>query len=340
VGRRRDAISRFAEACTAASPSPRDWCDRVTRAARPLFSACGGVGSFGCLLDEDSVIEEVVGHDPVGAVAGYSWERAVEALRPALGFDAATPFEVVGAEVARRLQGFRTSLMSQRFGRSNLAGALDRIAGTHSGARDAVLVRAGGHRAVMLGTALVDHTWDARDWPIIFAMHRQLQRAAPARLQLSQPDDADAIAAPRGDILALRGAADPAALGAAVAALERVRAGRDTQGQAERIWEEVLQGKWTCVEHIESDGRRLLLLGKNETRRVHERITRAEGSVLRRARRGLSNKRIAIELGVAETTVSAHLASALLKLGFESAAELIRWTARRSAGVKAAHRNE
>jgi DNA-binding CsgD family transcriptional regulator len=329
VVRKRDAIGRFAEACIGASESTLAWCEELARVAVPLFESRGGIGSTVCLFAESGITEAAVGHDPLGALVEYEWTRAVEAMRPVLGFDERAPFEHVAAECARRLSGFRTGLMSRRFGKTTLRGVMDRMVGLRTGVRDAVLVRAGGRRAAILATALLDRAWDARDWALMRTMQRHMQRSAPAHLDGLTPDRADAVVEPGKGILALRGAASAEAIGAAVKALERARAGKDPHDQAERIWEEVLKGEWSFFEHIESDGKRLLLLRRNgHDGDAHERLTPAEGEVVGRSRRGLSNKRIALELGVTETTVSAHLAAALGKLGFASPAELIAWMPR------------
>jgi DNA-binding NarL/FixJ family response regulator len=81
---------------------------------------------------------------------------------------------------------------------------------------------------------------------------------------------------------------------------------------------ELLSGQWRVVARKSSEGRLALLLGKRT-----RTLTLGEQQVLSAYVEGFSSKRIALELGLARSTVSQRLASATVALGFQSRAELL-----------------
>jgi DNA-binding NarL/FixJ family response regulator len=86
---------------------------------------------------------------------------------------------------------------------------------------------------------------------------------------------------------------------------------------------ELLRGHWHVVARKSYEGRLALLL-ERKTRP----LTLGEQRVLSAYVEGLSSKRIALELGLARSTVSQRLASATVALGFQSRAELLFCAAR------------
>ena len=58
-------------------------------------------------------------------------------------------------------------------------------------------------------------------------------------------------------------------------------------------------------------------------------LTHREREVATLVARGLTNRRIASELGIAERTVTTHVGKILKKLGLESRAQLAAWIADR-----------
>jgi DNA-binding NarL/FixJ family response regulator len=297
-----------------ASESLEAWCTEITRAAAPIFARRGGVGCLASVFREGYEPYLHLGLDPLGIVDTLA-TRIAAAPR---------------AVRERCFSGFRVSHVAARFGRRSLVGwplwePLER-----AGMVDAVGMLGGGTHGVVLSTPYGRGGFDATRWAELLTMQRHLQRAAGARCALKGPADADAVVNDNGKVVSL-GAGDtrPDAIRAAVAALERARRGRAAEREGAELWEGVLRGEWSCVEHIEHDGKRLMLLHRRASRR--ERLTPAESAVVERARRGLSGKRIALELGVGQPTVSTHLRAALVKLGFESRNQLVRFTG--SAGV-------
>ncbi|MGZ3419665.1 MAG: LuxR C-terminal-related transcriptional regulator [Polyangiales bacterium] len=89
------------------------------------------------------------------------------------------------------------------------------------------------------------------------------------------------------------------------------------------LWSEVVAGGWSVVEEFEADGRRWFV-AQRASRDFFEALTPRERTVVTRTVAGHSNKVIAIDLGLAPSTVAGHLASAMRKLGTTSRVELVR----------------
>lgn len=89
-------------------------------------------------------------------------------------------------------------------------------------------------------------------------------------------------------------------------------------------WSALVSGRWSLIEHFESDGRRYLLARPNEICVVDPRaLTERERTVAELASLGKSNELISYELGIASSTVANHLAAAARKLGVGSRTELV-----------------
>jgi DNA-binding NarL/FixJ family response regulator len=86
---------------------------------------------------------------------------------------------------------------------------------------------------------------------------------------------------------------------------------------------ELLRGQWRVVARKSYEGRLALLLAGRD-----RPLTLGEQRVLNAYVEGLSSKRIALELGLARSTVSQRLAGATVALGFQSRAELLFCAAR------------
>ena len=91
------------------------------------------------------------------------------------------------------------------------------------------------------------------------------------------------------------------------------------------LWRGLLAGRWTLVDHFDSDGRRFVLARKNDPSVPEPRaLSPRQRQVVFYASLGWSNKEISYALGLSENTVSAHLAQSLSKLGIATRAELVR----------------
>lgn len=108
--------------------------------------------------------------------------------------------------------------------------------------------------------------------------------------------------------------------------LDRVRTRREREDGAAalRAWPGLASGRWTLVEHFESDGRRYYVALRNEPEAVHlVKLTEQERKVVEHAAHGAPSKVIAGALDLEESTVSTHLRRAMAKLRVRSRAELI-----------------
>lgn len=146
--------------------------------------------------------------------------------------------------------------------------------------------------------------------------------------------DVEAVLDPAGRVHDAQGAAESrdarSSLGEIVRRVERAR-GRLRHADPEEaldIWLALFDGRWSVVEHVESDGRRFLLARRNAPgARDPMAVTQGERDVLACIARGHSNKYTAYLLGVATSTVATRLESALRKLGLSSRREVIEMLA-------------
>jgi DNA-binding CsgD family transcriptional regulator len=152
--------------------------------------------------------------------------------------------------------------------------------------------------------------------------------AAPATHDLAP--DVEAVLDPSGKVHHARGGAEGkrarASLVEIVRRVERARGRlRHTDpDEALAIWQALFDGRWSIVDRSESDGRRFLLARLNPPGESDPKaLTQGERDVLACAARGHANKYIGYLLGVATSTVSSRLESALRKLGLTSRREAI-----------------
>jgi DNA-binding CsgD family transcriptional regulator len=124
------------------------------------------------------------------------------------------------------------------------------------------------------------------------------------------------------------GAKDAVALSAlsrAVQASEQARGKlrRVAPEEAIQLWEALVSGRWSLVDHFDSDGRRYVVARENSPNPTgpHALSPRQKAALTLRAR-GHSLKFIGYELGLSVPTISAELRQAMQKLGVRSAVEL------------------
>ena len=103
---------------------------------------------------------------------------------------------------------------------------------------------------------------------------------------------------------------------------------RDPEAALE-LWRGMVDGRWTLVDHFDTDGRRFVVACENLIDiRSPRQLSDRERQVAHLIALGRSNAQVAYELGMSASTVSVHLRIALRKLGFESRAKLCdAWTA-------------
>lgn len=148
-------------------------------------------------------------------------------------------------------------------------------------------------------------------------------RAAPVAID-------EAIVDPTGKLQHAEGCASNShtreSLRRAVRALERARGPlrhRDADA-ALTLWRALVEGRWSLVDHFDSDGRRFVMARVNPwPMPAHVRLSEREICVSELVVRGYSNKLIAYELGLSAATVATHLSRAFAKLGVRTRLELL-----------------
>jgi DNA-binding CsgD family transcriptional regulator len=89
-------------------------------------------------------------------------------------------------------------------------------------------------------------------------------------------------------------------------------------------WQSLVDGKWTLVDHFDTDGRRFLVARRNPPGGdTHASLSVDEARAAGFRAMGHPLKLIAYELGFSLATVSRLLRSAARKLGLESSQELV-----------------
>ena len=141
---------------------------------------------------------------------------------------------------------------------------------------------------------------------------------------------ADAILSPDGTVRDARErAAQPgsrAEISDAVRRIERARgrARHEDPEAALALWRGLVNGEWSLVDHVDTDGRRFVLARRNLPGvRDPKALEQPERDVLGYAALGHSNKFIGYMLGLAPSTVAGHIDSAQRKLGVSSRLELV-----------------
>ncbi len=99
----------------------------------------------------------------------------------------------------------------------------------------------------------------------------------------------------------------------------------DDPERAMELWQGLVSGRWSMVDHFESDGRRYLVARRNEPMGLPlPGLSSRERQVLAYVAMGRSNKHVAYTLGLTPSTVSDHLTSAFAKLGIAGREDLLR----------------
>jgi DNA-binding CsgD family transcriptional regulator len=131
---------------------------------------------------------------------------------------------------------------------------------------------------------------------------------------------AEAVLAPSGRVEHATGAAEPRtareALREALVRIDAARSERDDANRSAELWQGLVAGRWSLVEHFERDGRRYYLAHKNDPELAPDRaLTQRECQVVGYAELGHSNKLIGYALGLSTSSVSTLLTRARRKLG-------------------------
>jgi DNA-binding CsgD family transcriptional regulator len=154
--------------------------------------------------------------------------------------------------------------------------------------------------------------------------------AAGLRLRLSARPKEAAVVSPGGRIEHLEGEAKlqdaREALSAAVRQVERARGPlrrRDPE-EAVDLWRGLVEARWSLVDRFEKDGKRYVVAVENEPQPPGpEVLSQRERQVVAAAALGHTNKVIAYQLGLKDSTVRVLLTRAIRKLDVTNRDELV-----------------
>jgi len=149
--------------------------------------------------------------------------------------------------------------------------------------------------------------------------------ATAHRLRRAAAAPPDAILDPEGRVRhaegEARGLAEREALAVAVRRAEKARGTlrRTDPDEALGLWRGLVDGRWSLVDHVEADGRRLVLARRNAPdARDPAALSPRERDVLAYVAQGHSNKFVGYALGLSPATVASHLRAGLAKLRLRS----------------------
>ena len=114
-------------------------------------------------------------------------------------------------------------------------------------------------------------------------------------------------------------------LRSAIQLLDRARANaqRHEPDEALDLWEGLVEGRWSLVEHFDHDGRRFTVAIRNEpTHRDPRGLSQRERQVAEFVGLGQSGKQISYTLGLSHSSVTKYITSVQRKLGLASRAEV------------------
>lgn len=155
--------------------------------------------------------------------------------------------------------------------------------------------------------------------------------------------EAEAVLSESGELLhaedAAKGPTQRAALGSAARRLlgSRESLQRRDPDEVVRLWNALVDGRWSLVHTVDRDGKRFLLAHRNCPRTpTPAALSPEERHLATLFARSHSLKLVSYELGLAPSTISQRLNLALRKLGMQSRAELVRLAQLDSAPARAA----
>jgi DNA-binding NarL/FixJ family response regulator len=103
----------------------------------------------------------------------------------------------------------------------------------------------------------------------------------------------------------------------------RTRASRIDPDEVTHLWQALVAGRWSLVDHFDRDGRRYFVVRSNAPEVARAPLSEREAQVAGAAAIGHANKVIAYELGISASSVATHLKRAAEKLGVRSRVQLI-----------------
>lgn len=143
----------------------------------------------------------------------------------------------------------------------------------------------------------------------------------------TEADDVEVVLSEFGDVLHVRDSDGDVDAGIdSYGAIADATRNRSPVPDALSLWPALLAGRWTPVKFVDTDGKRLVLLRRNDPDApLPGSLTRRQRQVAFYASLGWSLKRIGYALGLRPSAVSNHLARVREKLGLTHRTELIRF---------------
>jgi DNA-binding CsgD family transcriptional regulator len=306
------------------TPDTASWLDGLVEASQ-AYDVGGGVAAYTISITREKRASEARGSE-AALKSAMQMRRATEKFPLAIAKLAYAPTEHVGNV------GFRLARLSRESGvdlqpiTKSLPPAWALLAGDPERESLALVFP----RAGTVGS--VDEAFPHRDRKHLGHVGAHIGAALRLRalLQPSTTEHADAVLAPDGAVLHARGDTKEkdvrTSLARAVMRSERARGKmrRSDPDEAIKQWTALVQGRWTLVDTIETDGKRFVLARANP---VHARdpiaLTTEESAVAWLAACGHSYKYIAYELGFTLGVTTSRLRSAMKKLRVKSRSELL-----------------
>lgn len=309
----KERIFRFTDACYALDRNDREWLDGLATAAEPFLGHGLGVAAWAFQKD-----------DWTGDGLPSGVERSVgEAM-----WQAAPQF--TPAELIDLFMGGRATSATERLGIDQ--GLDEHAAGSpfkSLGVKDAHALTVGdgaGRGVALAGLAPRILRVPADELRRLERLGAHLLAGYRLRRAFRQ---VDAVLDPSGRSLHAEGAAreplNREALTRAVRAFDQARALRGGQDADESLaaFEGLVAGRWSIVQSFESDGRRYLVAIQNQPGQIPAAALGAnEAHALLLRAQGLTNKLIAYELGLAESSVHHLIHEGMRKLGVPRESDL------------------
>jgi DNA-binding CsgD family transcriptional regulator len=322
---------RLIEAAYGHVPMEHEWLASVLEASG-AYDVGSGVVAFTATLGERPRIRSICA-TPAAAGAARQIEAFLDTLPPRLAPAVLAPSEFVG-NGSWRVNRILSTLHGERATGpkpNQLPPMWGLLAG--DGATEALVVAFPTTSEKFAADLAFPHR-DRRTLGLVGAhissalrLRRSLAGAASADVDAG----AEAILSPAGRLMHADGLGKSRrarqSLSEAVVRAERARGRlrRTSCDEATRLWQALVGGRWSIVEVVERDGKRLLVARANGPTFPHRAsLTKEENDVVWLVALGHSYKYVGYELGLGPSTVVRRLTSALLELGIASRVELLR----------------
>ena len=171
------------------------------------------------------------------------------------------------------------------------------------------------------------HTLNSREMRLWRRVANHLGAALRLRRATVRPDAAAAVLAADGRVLHV-GEDESDGTTRVVEGFERRRAALASSDRPEgalEVWQGLIDGRWSLLDYLDTDGKALVLAVRNEpARSVPLRMTDGQRAAVALASLGYGNKQIAYALGLSQPAVAMLFRRARTALGARNRAELVQ----------------